>query len=156
MLSAWSRLRERVSFAEAPAVLLVLGLAMVVSQSTVIMAWVIHSEIFNLITLLAVLVMSALALARFVPTLLALAIGAAGTAVVPWYFNAAALHASHPASPLGVPPPDTWLSSITGSTQTVDSSLFLLLGCVIFWTAGAWLAWCSLRWRKRILGLFPR
>jgi transglutaminase-like putative cysteine protease len=136
-------------------VLLVLGLAMVVSQSTVIMDWVVHSEIFNAITLLAVLVMSALALARFVPTFLALAIGAAGAALVPWYFNAAALGAGHPASPFGVPPPDTWLSSITGSTQTVDSSLFLFLGCVIFWVAGGWLAWCSLRWRKPILGIFP-
>jgi transglutaminase-like putative cysteine protease len=155
MPSAWSRLRERVSFAEAPTVLLVLGLAMVVSQSTVIMDWVLHSEIFNPLTFLAVLVMSALALARFIPSVVALAVGAASAAVVPWYFNAAALRVAHPGSPFGVPPPDTWLSSITGSTQTVDSSLFLFLGCVIFWVAGGWLAWCSLRWRRPILGIFP-
>jgi transglutaminase-like putative cysteine protease len=153
--SSWSNFRERISFAEAPTVLLVLGLAMVVSQSTVIMDWVLHSELFNPLTFLAVLLMSALALARFIPSAAALALGAASAAVVPWYFNAAALRAAHPASPFGVPPPDTWLSSIAGSTQTVDSSLFLFLGCVIFWVAGGWLAWCSLRWRKPILGIFP-
>jgi len=127
----------------------------VTTQSTIIMAWVNHSEVFTPVALLAVLVMSALALARFVPTVVALGLGAAGTAVVPWYFNAAALHAAHPSSPFGVPSPDTWLSSITGSTQTVDSSLFLFLGCAIFWLVGGWLAWCSLRWRKPILGIFP-
>src|ERR1700686_5465368 len=134
--SSWSSFRERISFAEAPTVLLVLGLAMVVSQSTVIMDWVLHSEIFNPLTFLAVVVMSALALARFVPSVVALGLGAAGAAVVPWYLNAAALRAAHPTSLFGVPPLDTWLSSITGSTQTVDSSLFLFLGCVIFWVAG--------------------
>ena len=160
MQSAWSSrrlagLRERVSFAEAPTVVLVLLMTMVVVQSTIIMAWVNHSEVFTPVALLAVLVMSALALARFVPAFVALPLGAAGTVVVPWYFNAAALHAAHPSSPFGVPPPDTWLSSIAGSTQTVDTSLFLFLGCVIFWLVGGWLAWCSLRWRKPILGIFP-
>jgi transglutaminase-like putative cysteine protease len=155
MRSAWSSVRERISFAEAPTVVLVLLLTLVTTQSTIIMAWVNHSEVFTPVALLAVLVMSALALARFVPTVVALGLGAAGTAVVPWYFNAAALHAAHPSSPFGVPSPDTWLSSITGSTQTVDSSLFLFLGCAIFWLVGGWLAWCSLRWRKPILGIFP-
>ena len=155
MQRALSRLRERVSFAEAPTILLVLALTLVVSQSTVIMAWVNRSEVFTPVALLAALVMSALALARFIPTFVALLIGAAGTALVPWYFNAAALHAAHPSNPFGLPPPDTWLSSIVGSTQTVDTSLFLFLGCVIFWLVGGWLAWCSLRWRKPILGIFP-
>jgi transglutaminase-like putative cysteine protease len=155
MQSAWSRLRERISFAEAPTVLLVLSLALVCTQSTIIMAWVNHSEVFTPVALLAVLVMSMLALARFVPAFVALPLGGAGAAVVPWYFNAAALRAAHPSSPFGVPPPDTWLSSIAGSTQTVDSSLFLFIGCVIFWLVGGWLAWCSLRWRNPILGIFP-
>jgi len=160
MQSAWSsqwlaRVRERLSFAEAPTVLLVLALALVCAQSTVTMAWVIHSEVFTPVVLLAALVMSGLALARFVPAFVALPLGAAGTAVVPWYFNATLLRAEHPTSPFGVPPPDTWLSSITGTTQTVDTSLFLFLGCVIFWLVGGWLAWCALRWRNVILGIFP-
>jgi transglutaminase-like putative cysteine protease len=155
MRSAWSSLRQRVSFAEAPTIVLVLLLAAVCAQSTVIMAWVNHSEVFLPVTFLAVLVMSALALARFVPAFVALPLFAAGTALVPWYFNAAALHAEHPSIAFGVPPPDTWLSSITGSTQTVDTSLFLFLGCAIFWVVGGWLAWCSLRWRKPIPGIFP-
>src|SRR3984893_3257679 len=155
MQSAWSSFRERLSFAEAPTVVLVLLLTLVTTQSTIIIAWVNHSEVFPPVALLAVLVMSALALARFIPTAVALGLGAACPGLVPWYFNAAALHAAHPSSPFGVPAPDTWLSSITGSTQTVDSSLFLFLGCAIFWLVGGWLAWCSLRWRKPIMGIFP-
>ncbi len=160
MQSAWSSqrlaaFRERVSFAEAPTVLLVLALTLVVAESTIIMAWVDHSGVFTPVALLAVLVMSALALARFVPSFVALPLGAAGAVVVPWYFNAAALHAAHSTSPFGVPPPDTWLGDIAGSTQTVDTSLFLFFGCIIFWLVGGWLAWCSLRWRKPILGIFP-
>src|ERR1700737_769851 len=155
MRSAWSSLRERISFAEAPTVLLVIALTMVVSQSTVIMDWAPHSGIFTPMALLAVLVMSALALARFIPPFVALPLGAVGAALVPWYFNAAALHAAHPSSPTALPPPDIWLSSLTGSTQTVDYALFLYLGCVVFWIVGGWLAWCSLRWRKPILGIFP-
>ena len=148
-------LRERISFAELPTVLLVVALTLVVSQSTILMAWVNHSELFTPVALLAVLVMSVLALARFVPAWIALPLGLAGAAVVPWYFNSAALRAAHPGSPFGVPAPDTWLSDITGSTQTVDASLFLFLGAIIFWFVGGWLAWCSLRWRKPILGIFP-
>ncbi|HEY8759444.1 MAG TPA: hypothetical protein VIP52_00880, partial [Candidatus Dormibacteraeota bacterium] len=89
-------MRERVSFAEAPTVLLVLALALVCSQSTVTMAWVVHSEVFTPVALLAVLAMSALALARFVPAFVALPLGAAGAAIVPWYFNAAMLRSEHP------------------------------------------------------------
>jgi len=78
MQSAWSsqwlaRVRERLSFAEAPTVLLVLALALVCAQSTVTMAWVIHSEVFTPVALLAVLAMSALALARVIPAVAALA-----------------------------------------------------------------------------------
>src|ERR1700730_10277410 len=115
--------RERVSFAEAPTVLLVLLLTMVVAQATIIMAWVNHSEVFIPVAFLAVVVMSALALARFVPAFVAMPIFAVGIAVVPWWFNAAALHAAHPTSPFGVPPPDTWPSDIVGTTQTVDTAL---------------------------------
>jgi len=159
MLSAWSRqlagFRGRISFGELPTVLFVVLLTVVVAQSTIIMAWVNHSEVFAPVALLAVLVMSVLALARFVPAFVALPIFAAGAAVVPWWFNAAALHAAHPYSPFGVPPPDSWMSDIVGTTQTVDTSLFLFIGCAIFWVTGGWLAWCSLRWRKPILGIFP-
>ncbi|MDQ6918805.1 MAG: transglutaminase domain-containing protein, partial [Candidatus Dormibacteraeota bacterium] len=155
MQSAWSRLRERISFAELPTILLVAFLAQVVAQSTIIMAWVNHSEVFTPVAFLAVVVMSVLALARVVPTFVALTLGAIGTALVPWYLNATALHAAHPSSPFGVPSPDTWLNSITGSTETIDASLFLFLGSVIFWVVGGWLAWCTLRWRKPILGIFP-
>src|ERR1700694_2620372 len=122
MRSAWSErgLRERISFVEAPTVAIVLLLALVCAQSTIIMDWVSHSEVFAPVALLAVLAMSVLALARFVPVFVALPLGAVGAAVVPWYFNAAALRAAHPLSPFGVPPPDTWINSIAGSTQTVD------------------------------------
>src|ERR1700681_1016329 len=99
MPSVWSKFGERVSFAEAPTVLLVLALTMVVSESTVIMNWTPHSEIFNSLAFDAVLVMSALALARFLPAFVVLPLGTVGAVLVPWYFNAAALRAAHPSSP---------------------------------------------------------
>jgi transglutaminase-like putative cysteine protease len=155
MQSAWSNFRERLPLAELPTFFLVLLLTLTVAQSTVLMDWVNHSEVFTPVAFLAVLAMTVVAMARFVPTWVALPLGAAGAAIVPWYLSATALRAAHPGSPFGVPAPDTWLSGITGSTQTVDTSLFLFLGCVIFWVVGGWLAWCSLRWRKPILGIFP-
>ena len=135
--------------------LLVLALTMVVSGSTVVMDWVHGSATFTPIAVLAVLAMTVMALIRIVPAAAALALGATAAAVVPWYFNAAALKAAHPGSLFGVPSPDTWINDISGSDQTVDTALFLFLGCVAFWIIGGWLAWCTLRWRKPMLGLFP-
>ena len=155
MRSAWSRFRARLSFAELPSLLLVLGLTAVIAQSTVIMAWVSGSEIFIAISLGAGLVLAALAFARFVPALLALPLGAAVGGLLSWYVNAPALRAAHPTSAFGLPSPDTWLVDISGSDSNVDTGLFLFLGCVIFWIVGGWLAWCSLRWRRPLLGLFP-
>ncbi len=155
MQSAWSRLRERISFAEVPSVLLVLGLTAVIAQSTVIMAWVKGSEIFVPLSLVAVLLLAVLAYARFVPAFVALPLGAVAGTLLSWYLNAAALRAANPASPYGIPPPTAWLVDISGTDSNVDTALLLFLGCLIFWVVGAWLAWCSLRWRQPLLGLFP-
>jgi transglutaminase-like putative cysteine protease len=141
--------------AELPSLLLVLALTLVVSGSTVAMDWVQGSQIFSPIAILGVLAMTALALARFVPGFVALPVGAAGAALVPWYFNSAGLRAGHPGQPFGLPSPDTWLSAVSGSDSNVDTSLFLFLGCVAFWLVGGWLAWCTIRWRRPLLGIFP-
>ena len=155
MQSAWSDVRARLPLGELPSFLLALALAAVIAQSTVIMQWVQHSELFVTTTLLAVIALSVLALIRPLPAVVALGLGLAAAVIVPWYQNAAALQAAHPGDPFGLPPFDGWLIRIAGSDQNVDSSLFLFLGCVAFWLSSGWLAWCSLRWRKPMLGLFP-
>src|SRR5205085_11696259 len=60
-----------------------------------------------------------------------------------------------PGEPFGLAPVDGWLVRLAGTGQNVDGSLFLDVGCVAVWLSSGWLAWCSLRWRKPMLGLFP-
>src|SRR5947209_15596275 len=148
-------LRNRMTALEMPTVVMVILLTLVVAQSTVVMDWVHGSEIFPSIALLGVLALTILALLRFVPSLVALPIGGVLAAVIPWWFNRAALRADHPDSLFGVPSPDAWIPDISGTDQTVDMALFLFLGCVLFFVVGGWLAWCSVRWRKPMLGLAP-
>ena len=155
MQSAWSELKARLPVGELPSFLLVLALAAVIAEGTVVMNWTDHSQLFVSTTLLAVIAMSVLAVIRPLPAVVALLIGLAAAAVIPWYQNAAALQAAHPGQPFGLPPFDSWLFRIAGSDQNVDSSLFLYVGCVAFWLSSGWLAWCSLRWHKPMLGLFP-
>jgi hypothetical protein len=148
-------LREWLPLGELPSVALVLVLTLVVAGATVTMQWVKGSEIFPGVATLGVLAMTLLALIRVIPAFVALPLGAAGAALVPWYINQSALRAAHPGVPFGLPSPDTWVNAISGADTTVDTSLFLFLGCVVFWVLGGWLAWCTLRWRRPLLGIFP-
>ena len=141
--------------AELPTVVLVLAVALVVAGSTVAMDWVKGSEILPGMTALGVLLMSALALVRVVPALVALPAGLAGSVLVPYYVNQAALKAAHPGQPLGIPSPGDWIQALSGSDSNIDGSFFLLTACIVMFAAGAWLAWCTVRWRKPLLGLFP-
>src|SRR4030088_1358300 len=79
--------RERLFFAEAPTIVLVLLLSLETAQSTIIMAWVNHSEVFTPVAFLGVLAMSILALARIVPAFVALPLGAARVIVGAWAFQ---------------------------------------------------------------------
>ena len=148
-------LRSWLGPAELPAVVLVLLLTLVVAGSTVTMQWVKGLEIFPGVAALGVLAMSVLALVRVIPALVALPLGAAGAVAVPWYVNQAALRAAHPGQPFGLPSPETWVNAISGTDTNVDATLFVFLGCVVFWVVGGWLAWCTVRWRRPLLGLGP-
>src|ERR1700704_1632696 len=113
MQSAWSSkgsrslagIRSRLPLAELPTFLLVLALAAVIAQSTVVMQWVDHdSQRFVNATLLAVLAISILAVIRPLPAAVALPVGLVAAAVVPWFQNASSLQAAHPGEPFGLPP----------------------------------------------------
>ncbi|HVC99768.1 MAG TPA: transglutaminase domain-containing protein [Candidatus Dormibacteraeota bacterium] len=148
-------LRAWLATAELPSVALVLLLTLVVAAATVTMQWVKGSEILPGVAALGVVVMTVLALLRFIPSWVALPLGGVGAAVLPWYLNAAALRAAHPGLPYGLPNPATWVNAIAGTDSDVDTTLLLFLGCVAFWVVGGWLAWCTIRWRRPLLGLFP-
>ena len=148
-------IRARLTAAELPSAALVLLLSLVVAASTVAMEWVRGSETFPGFAALGVLVMTVLALARFLPALVALPAGAAASALIPWYLNRAQLVAAHPGSPFGLPAPGTWAGLIAGTDSNVDTALFLFLGCVAMFAMGGWLAWCTIRWQRPLLGLFP-
>ena len=107
MQSAWSELKARLPVGELPSFLLVLALAAVIAEGTVVMNWTDHSQLFVSTTLLAVIAMSVLAVIRPLPAVVALLIGLAAAAVIPWYQNAAALQAAHPGQPFGLPPFDS-------------------------------------------------
>ena len=155
MRSAWSRIRARLPLDELPVLVMVLFLTLVVAQSTVVMGWVQRgSDVFLVVGALAVLTMSVLATIRRLPSAVALALGLVLAFAYAWYRNAAALVASHPHDAYGIPMPNTWFPKIAGGDQ-VDLTLFLFLGCVAFWIVGGWLAWCTIRWRKPLLGLAP-
>ena len=132
---------------------LVLALAWLIGQSTVVMNWVPHSDQVLRIGLLAALLMGVLAFLR-VPSWLALPAGGAGALLVPWWVNAQGLAAAHPGDPFGVPSPTTWIDRLQ-SAESVDVALFLFLGSVAFWVVGGWLAWSVLRWRRPLIGLYP-
>ncbi len=102
-----------------------------------------------------VTMMSILAIIRPLPGAISLVLGVAAAVAVPWYFSAAALVASHPTDPFGIPPPLSWAVRLQGGEQPIDAALFALLGTVGFWLVGGWLAWCTLRWRNPLLGIFP-
>src|SRR5579859_6264946 len=148
-------LRALLAPAELPSVVLVLLLTLVVAGSTVTMQWVKGSEIFPGVAVLGVLAMTVLATIRVIPTFVALPLGGAGAAVVPWFINQGALRVAHPGMPLGLPSPDTWINDVSGADTNIDTALFVFLGCVAFWIVGGWLAWCTVRWRRPLLGLFP-
>src|SRR5437764_2234631 len=147
--------RDWLPLSELPSVALVLLLTRVVAGATVTMQWVKGSEIFPGVAALGVLSMALLALIRVIPSFVALPLGAAGAAGVPWYINQSALRAAHPGMPFGLPSPDTWVNDISGTDTNVDTALFLFLGCIVFWVVGGWLAWCTVRWRRPLLGIFP-
>ncbi|MDQ6692596.1 MAG: transglutaminase-like domain-containing protein, partial [Candidatus Dormibacteraeota bacterium] len=119
------------------------------------MGWVRGSSQFIPIAAAGTLFLAFLAVIRPLPGAVSLVLGGAAGLLVPWYFNSQALRTGHPADLFGIPSPLTWVARLQGGDQSVDVALFLLLGSIAFWLVGGWLAWCTLRWRNPVLGIFP-
>ena len=149
------RLRRWLPVSEIPTLVLVLLLVMVLANSTVAMEWVKGSELWVQVAIWAALVMGLLALVRPLPAAVSLTLGLVGAVLVPYLLNAHALVLAHPSDPFGIPSPDTWIARINASDQQSDASLFLFVGSAAFWVVGGWLAWCVVRWRRPLVGLYP-
>ena len=148
------RLRRAFAFADLPVLGLVFLLVAIIGGSTVAMQWVHGSEILVPAGLFAALGIGLLAMIRPLPGWVVLLLALAGMVIVPYLYTSSLLTTAHPQDPYGIPSPETWAARLT-TDQGIDSSLFLFLGSVLFWVVGAWLAWCSLRWRRVLLGLTP-
>ena len=149
------RLRRWLPVSEIPTLVLVLLLVMVLANSTVAMEWVKGSELWVQVAIWAALVMGLLALVRPLPAAVSLTLGLVGAVLVPYLLNGHALVLAHPSDPFGIPSPDTWIARINASDQQSDASLFLFVGSAAFWVVGGWLAWCVVRWRRPLVGLYP-
>ena len=147
-------LASRLPWSDIATIAMVVLMTYVIGQSTVVMDWVRGSEVFIRVGVLGALLVALLALPRKLPTPVGLSLAVVGFVVIPWWSTAGLLHAAHPNDPFGIPPPDTWLNRVE-SAVSVDTSLLLWLGSAGFWIVGGWLAWCVIRWRRPLLGLYP-
>lgn len=149
-----SRIRKALPIGELPALTLAFLLISIIGGSTVAMQWVHGSEVLVPSSLFAVLAIGVLASIRPLPGWVVLLVALLGMVLLPYLYTGAMLKAAHPQDTFGIPTPDTWLGRLS-TDQGIDSSLFLFLGSAVFWLVGAWLAWCVIRWRRPLLGLYP-
>src|SRR5712692_8436237 len=134
----------------------VLLLTLAIAGSTVQAEWVPGSDVILRVALVAAALMGLLAVARFVPWPLALAVGL-GLAPIAAYLAAgpalASAHPHDPTDPVGFA--TTWWARLLDGSAGSDIAFFLYLLALLFWVVGGWLAWCVLRWRQPLLGLIP-
>jgi transglutaminase-like putative cysteine protease len=134
----------------------VLLLTLAIAGSTVQANWVQGSDVILRVAIVAAILMGLLAVVRFVPWPLALAL-CFGLAPVAAYLAAgpalASAHPRDPTDPIGFV--SIWWTRVLDGSAGVDIAFFLYLLALLFWVVGGWLAWCVLRWRQPLLGLIP-
>ncbi|HET9782041.1 MAG TPA: transglutaminase domain-containing protein [Candidatus Dormibacteraeota bacterium] len=129
-------------------------LSLAVSKSTATVQWVPGIDVVVPIALFGALLMSVLAIAP-VREPVALGIGAVLAPIAALIGAWPKIHAAHPDDVLGLGLLNVWWSRIQDGSAASDPSFYLFLICLLMWITGGWLAWCSLRWRKPMLGLVP-
>lgn len=135
---------------------LVALLTYLLASSTVQANWVPGSTAIVLVALLAALLMGVLAVLRFLPWPLGLAVGALAAPLAAYVASLPALHAAHPGDPVLSPAlVQIWIARVNDGTAGGDGSFFLYLMALLFWVVGGWMSWCVLRWRQPLLGLVP-
>jgi transglutaminase-like putative cysteine protease len=159
MLAAWPRslpARLRLPQGSLPLAVFVFLLVICLGNSTVAAQWVPGADGLTSLALVAALVMGILALVRRVPWSVALIVGLVlcpVAAYVAAHGTLARTHPDDPSDPLRLA--GVWLGRIASGDAANDTSFYLYLLCMLFWVAGGWLSWCSLRWRQPLLGLVP-
>ena len=134
--------------------LLVLLVTISVSRSTATFHWVDGIEVVVPVAIAAALLMSVLALSPLRAPI-GLGIGVILAPLVAIVGSWPRIHADHPSDVLGLQLISVWWTRIQDGTAASDSSFFLVLICLLMWVTGGWLAWCTLRWRKPMVGLVP-
>jgi len=150
----WDRARGWMGGGRFWSFVLVLLLTFTVSRSTSTVQWVTGIDVVNVIAFLAAVLLGALALSR-VREWIALGIGLILAPVVALYAAWPQIHLRHPTDTIGPQLISVWSNRIADGSAAQEQPFYLLLICLLMWVAGAWLAWCVLRWRKPMLGLIP-
>ena len=148
------RTREGIPGGAAWTSILVFLLTLSIAKSTVTADWVPGMDVVTVVALTAAILMGLLALAP-IPWGVGVGIGMALGPVVAGYAAWPAAHALHPSDPLGLGLLTAWWSRILDGTAIADAAFDLYLICWLMWVTGGWLAWCTLRWRRPLLGLVP-
>jgi transglutaminase-like putative cysteine protease len=150
----WGRARDWLGGGRFWSALIVLLLTVAVSKSTATVQWVPGIDVVVPIAMLAVVLMSLLALLP-ISEPIGLGVGGAVGLVAAFVGAWPKMHASHPSDVIGPQLITVWWSRIQDGSASQDPSFYLLLICLLMWVTGGWLAWCVLRWRKPMLGLVP-
>lgn len=148
------RARESMSGGRFWAAVLVLLLTLTVARSTAAVRWVDGIDVITFVALGGAVVMGTLALTP-IRDALALGVGLAVSPVVAFAGAWQQIHVHHPTDTLGPQFVATWWQRLNDGSAAQDPTFYLVLICLLMWVAGAWLAWCVLRWRKPMLGLIP-
>ena len=150
----WDRARDAVGWGRLVSAVVVVVLTLLIASSTATAQWVDGSEIVVRVALLAAVVMAALA---FTPVPDAAALGGSAIAglLIALYGAWPQMHLRHPTDTFGIGLVQVWWARIADGGAAADPSIYLFLIVLLMWIAGAWLAWCVLRWRKPLLGLIP-
>lgn len=150
---AWRRFREAMS-GRVFLLILVLLLTDDVASSTAAFHWVDGIEVVTPLSLLAALLMAALAITPLMDSI-ALAVGALLAVPVSLLGAWPQIHQHHPKVQPGLEIFNSWSTAAKEGVLVSDTTFFLFLICVLLWISGAWLSWCVMRWRRPLLGLIP-
>ncbi|HET7339733.1 MAG TPA: transglutaminase domain-containing protein [Candidatus Dormibacteraeota bacterium] len=150
----WERARVWLGGGRFWSAVLVLLLSLSISKSTATVQWVTGIDVVVAIAIFAAALMSVLAIAP-VREPIALAVGAVAAPIVALIGAWPRLHASHPGDVAGPGLINVWWTRIQDGSAVSDPSFYLFLICILMFVTGGWLAWCTLRWRKPMLGLVP-
>src|SRR5581483_3805086 len=155
VLTRWERARALVPGSALWSAGIVFLLVIVISRSTVAASWVVMGiDTAPLVALAGAALMAILA-ATPLPWWLCVGVGMAAGPIVAAFDAAPAFRQFHPEDPTGFALVQTWAQRMQDGSAFADNAFVLFVIVWLMWVAGAWLAWCVLRWRQPLIGLIP-